>query len=86
MAALPEARESNAIGVADYQGHPHVFVSEWNEEADDFREGGSGAAMRRNLAPAIRDGNRRCLFNFEHGGDTNTVCTSQISSPQKIPD
>ena len=23
-------------GVADYQGHPHVFVSEWNEQADDY--------------------------------------------------
>ena len=23
-------------GVAAYHGHPHVFVSEWNEEADDF--------------------------------------------------
>src|SRR6266540_4385619 len=23
-------------GVADYQGHPHVFVSEWNEEADGY--------------------------------------------------
>jgi hypothetical protein len=23
-------------GVADYNGYPHVFVSEWNEEADDY--------------------------------------------------
>jgi hypothetical protein len=23
-------------GVADYRGRPHVFVSEWNEEADDY--------------------------------------------------
>lgn len=23
-------------GVADYNGRPHVFVSEWNEEADDY--------------------------------------------------
>ena len=25
-------------GVADYQGSPHVFVSEWNEEGDDYGE------------------------------------------------
>src|SRR4051812_6402070 len=25
-------------GVADYQGHPHVFVSEWDEEADGYRD------------------------------------------------
>src|SRR5262249_20606690 len=23
-------------GVADYQGRPHVFVSEWDEQADDY--------------------------------------------------